>query len=117
MRYARLAWISNEDQALTWLNPSNKRSYNPSLGVRRNPAIASLLYIFASALVKLQAATVSAQLEVVELAIEVEIDFLLLEQPEDLGRLAKGPYKSKRPASMFIKARDRLACRSGPQWS
>ena len=29
--------------------------------------------------------------EVVELAIEVNISFLLLEQPEDLGTLATGP--------------------------
>ena len=39
--------------------------------------------------------------EVGELAIDVEISFLLLEQPEDLGRFARGPYKGKRPASMW----------------
>ena len=39
--------------------------------------------------------------EVVELAIEVHISFLLLEQPEDLGVLARGPYKGQRPASMW----------------
>ena len=33
----------------------------------------------------------------VELAIEVHISFLLLEQPEDLGVLAWGPYKGERP--------------------
>ena len=38
--------------------------------------------------------------EVVELAIEVHISFLL-EQPEDLGVLARGPYKGQRPASMW----------------
>ena len=38
--------------------------------------------------------------EVIEIAIDVEISFLLLEQPEDLGRQAKGPYMGKRPASM-----------------
>ena len=39
--------------------------------------------------------------EVVKLAIEVHISFLLLEQPEDLGVLARGPYKGQRPASMW----------------
>ena len=42
--------------------------------------------------------------EVVELAIAVNVSFLLfllLEQPEDLGRLATGPYKGQRPASMW----------------
>ena len=39
--------------------------------------------------------------EVVELAIDVHVSFLLLEQPEDLGRLATGPYKGQRPASMW----------------
>ena len=39
--------------------------------------------------------------EVVELAIEVHISFLLLEQPEDLGVLARGPYKGQRPTSMW----------------
>ena len=29
------------------------------------------------------------------------MSFLLLEQPEDLGRLATGPYKGQRPASMW----------------
>ena len=37
----------------------------------------------------------------VELAIDVNVSFLLLEQPEDLGRLATGPYKGQRPASMW----------------
>ena len=39
--------------------------------------------------------------EVVGLAIEVSVSFLLLEQPEDLGMLATGPYKGQRPASMW----------------
>ena len=39
--------------------------------------------------------------EVVELAIDTNMSFLLLEQPEDLGRLATGPYKGQRPASMW----------------
>ena len=39
--------------------------------------------------------------EVVELAIEVNISFLLLEQPEDLGMLATGPFRGQRPASMW----------------
>ena len=39
--------------------------------------------------------------EVVELAIEVHVSFLLLEQPEDLGMLARGPYTGQRPASMW----------------
>ena len=39
--------------------------------------------------------------EVVELAIEVHVSFLLLEQPEDLGVLARGPYTGQRPASMW----------------
>ena len=48
--------------------------------------------------------------EVVELAIEVNVSFLLLEQPEDLGMLAKGPYKGQRPASMWQwPAMDRVA--------
>ena len=38
--------------------------------------------------------------EVIELAVDVSVSFLLLEQPEDLGRLAKGPYRD-RPASMW----------------
>ena len=48
--------------------------------------------------------------EVVELAIEVNVSFLLLEQPEDLGMLARGPYKGQRPASMWQwPAMDRVA--------
>ena len=39
--------------------------------------------------------------EVVELAIEVNVSFLFLEQPEDLGMLVRGPYKGQRPASMW----------------
>ena len=39
--------------------------------------------------------------DVVEVAFEVSISFLLLEQPEDLGMLATGPYKGQRPASMW----------------
>ena len=39
--------------------------------------------------------------EVIELACEIEVRFLLLEQLEDLGRLAKGRYKGQRPASMW----------------
>ena len=39
--------------------------------------------------------------EVVELAIKVNVSFVLLEQPEDLGMLARGPYKGQRPASMW----------------
>ena len=39
--------------------------------------------------------------EVVELAIDVNVSFLLLEQPKDLGRLATGPYEGQRPASMW----------------
>ena len=39
--------------------------------------------------------------EVVELAIATKVSFLLLEQPEDLGMLARGPYKGQRPASMW----------------
>ena len=39
--------------------------------------------------------------EVVELAIEVHVFFLLLEQQEDLGVLARGPYTGQRPASMW----------------
>ena len=39
--------------------------------------------------------------EVVELALATKVSFLLLEQPEDLGVLAKGPYKGQRPASMW----------------
>ena len=37
----------------------------------------------------------------VELAIEMRLSFLLVEQPEDLGVLARGPYKGQRPASMW----------------
>ena len=45
-----------------------------------------------------------------ELAIEVNVSFLLLEQPEDLGMLARGPYKGQRPASMWQwPAMDRVA--------
>ena len=48
--------------------------------------------------------------EVVELAIEVNVSCLLLEQPEDLGMLARGPYKGQRPASMWQwPAMDRVA--------
>ena len=39
--------------------------------------------------------------EVVELALAAKVSFLLLEQPEDLGVLAKGPYKGQQPASMW----------------
>ena len=39
--------------------------------------------------------------EVVELALAAKVSFLLLEQLEDLGMLAKGPYKGQRPASMW----------------
>ena len=39
--------------------------------------------------------------EVIELAIDVNVSFPLLEQPEDVGRLATGPYKGQRPASMW----------------
>ena len=39
--------------------------------------------------------------EVVEAAIEVEVSFFLLEQSEDLGTMARGPYKGQRPASMW----------------
>ena len=39
--------------------------------------------------------------EVIELTIEVEVKFLLLEQPGDLGTMARGPYKGQRPASMW----------------
>ena len=39
--------------------------------------------------------------EVVELAIATKVSFLLLEQPEDLGVLARGPYKGQQPASMW----------------
>ena len=34
-------------------------------------------------------------------AVDITVSFLLLEQPEDLGRLATGPYKGQRPASMW----------------
>ena len=37
----------------------------------------------------------------VELAIATKVSFLLLEQPEDLGMLARDPYKGQRPASMW----------------
>ena len=48
--------------------------------------------------------------KVVELAIEVNVSFLLLEQPEDLGMLARSPYKGQRPASMWRwPAMDRVA--------
>ena len=39
--------------------------------------------------------------EVVELALATRVSFLLLEEPEDLGVLAKGPYKGQQPASMW----------------
>ena len=36
-----------------------------------------------------------------ELALATKVSYLLLEQAEDLGVLAKGPYKGQRPASMW----------------
>ena len=39
--------------------------------------------------------------EVIKLAIDEHVSFLLLEQPEDSGWLATGPYKGQRPASMW----------------
>ena len=45
-----------------------------------------------------------------ELAIDVHVSFLLLEQPEDLGVLARGPYKGQRSASIWQwPAMDRVA--------
>ena len=34
-------------------------------------------------------------------ALDVDISFLLLEQPEDLGAMRYGPYQGRRPASMW----------------
>ena len=39
--------------------------------------------------------------EVIACTLDVDISFLLLEQPEDLGAMRYGPYQGHRPASMW----------------
>ena len=39
--------------------------------------------------------------EVISCALDVDVSFLLLEQPEDLGAMRYGPYQGRRPASMW----------------
>ena len=39
--------------------------------------------------------------DVISAALDVDISFLLLEQPEDLGAMRYGPYQGRRPASMW----------------
>ena len=39
--------------------------------------------------------------EVIDVASEIEISFVLLEQPEDLGAMSYGPHAGERPASMW----------------